>query len=178
MNIKSKIKLILLHPLSFIIFVLHNFISRRRLKFKRKMLQMKYSIPNSVGFHLNTYIYGNGKIQLGENTYFGKNTFVVSNPAENQIVIGKNCRISHGCHFRTEDNDPSTLHLNKPIKLSNDIIIGDNCWIGANVFIKGGVKIGNNTTIGANSVVTKSFPENAIIAGVPARLIKILDEPK
>ncbi|NBR15729.1 MAG: hypothetical protein EBU01_14295 [Crocinitomicaceae bacterium] len=74
------------------------------------------------------------------------------------------------------NNDPSTLHLEKPVKLSNDILIGDNCWIGANVFVRGGVQIGNNTTIGANSVVTKSFPENSIIAGVPARLIKKLDE--
>ena len=176
MKFNYKIILILKHPISFLVFGLDSFINKRILKFKRKMLQMKYAIPNSVGFHRNTYIYGNGVIQIGENTYFGKNTFVVSNPKESKIVIGQNCRISHGCHFRTEDNDPSTLHLEKPVKLSNDILIGDNCWIGANVFVRGGVQIGNNTTIGANSVVTKSFPENSIIAGVPARLIKKLDE--
>lgn len=175
MNNLNKIKLVLKNPLSSIVYVISNYFINKKLHFKKKMLYSKYSIDSSVGIHLNTYIYGTGKIMIGEKTYFGKNTFVVSNPKSSEIEIGKNCRISHGCHFRTEDNDPSTLHFETPIKVNGKIKIGNNCWIGANTFVRSGVNIGDNVTIGANSVVTKSFPYNCIVGGVPARLIKHLE---
>lgn len=53
-------------------------------------------------------------------------------------------------------------------------IIGDNVTLGANVCIIGNITIGNNVTIGAGSVVIKSVPDNAVVAGNPARIIRIL----
>lgn len=50
--------------------------------------------------------------------------------------------------------------------------IGDNVVIGAGAKILGDIEIGNNVIIGANAVVTKSFPDNVVIAGVPAKIIK------
>ncbi len=71
--------------------------------------------------------------------------------------IGKNCTIyqqvtvgNSGGHYPT---------------------IGDNVSICAGAKVLGGVKVGNNVTIGANAVVTKDVPDNAIVAGVPARVI-------
>jgi len=55
------------------------------------------------------------------------------------------------------------------------IKIGFNCWIGAKVTILDGVCIGNNSVIAAGSVVTKSFKDNVLLAGVPAKIIKILE---
>lgn len=52
----------------------------------------------------------------------------------------------------------------------------DNVWIGENVVIMPNVIIGKNSIIGANSVVTKNVPENSIIAGNPAHIIKIVDQ--
>ena len=51
--------------------------------------------------------------------------------------------------------------------------MGDNCYFGLGVKILGSVKIGNNVTIGANAVVTKDIPDNAVVGGVPAKIIKI-----
>jgi len=50
--------------------------------------------------------------------------------------------------------------------------IGRNCWLGNGVVITAGVELGDNVVVGANSVVTKSFPANTVIAGVPAKIIR------
>lgn len=52
------------------------------------------------------------------------------------------------------------------------IIIGDDVWIGTGAVITKGVKIGNGAVIGVNSLITKDVPENAIVAGNPAKVIK------
>lgn len=58
------------------------------------------------------------------------------------------------------------------------ITIGKNCWIGAKVTVLAGVNIGNNCVIGAGSVVTKSIPNNSVVVGNPARIIKSIDKDK
>lgn len=54
----------------------------------------------------------------------------------------------------------------------DNITIGKNCWMGAKVTILPGVILGDNVTVAANSVVTKSFPGNVVIGGIPAKIIK------
>lgn len=132
----------------------------------------KYNIDPSVSFHLNTFIYGKGNIIIGPNTYFGRETFVVSEPKNAKIQIGSNCKISHSVHIRTASY---STNINRIIKYS-DIKIGNNVWIGANVFIGGGIEIGDNVTIGANSVITKSIPSNLVVGGNPAQIIRSIDE--
>ena len=53
-----------------------------------------------------------------------------------------------------------------------DVIIGDYCWIGANVFINPGTTVGENSVVGSNSVVTKNILPFTIYGGVPAKLIR------
>lgn len=55
-------------------------------------------------------------------------------------------------------------------------VIGHHCFIGAGSKILGGVKIGNNVTIAPNAVVVKDVPDNAVVGGVPAKIIKFKDE--
>ncbi len=55
-------------------------------------------------------------------------------------------------------------------------VIGNNVYIAKGSIVIGGITIGNNVTIGANAVVTKPIPDNAIVAGVPAKIIRIKDE--
>ena len=66
------------------------------------------------------------------------------------------------------------VETGKP-KTPSKVEIGNNVWIGGGVTILPGVSIGNNTVVGAGSVVTKSFPDNVVIAGNPAKIIKKLD---
>ena len=55
------------------------------------------------------------------------------------------------------------------------IIIGDQCWLGSNCVILPEVELGNHVIVGAGAVVTKSFPANCVIGGVPARIIKKIE---
>lgn len=56
------------------------------------------------------------------------------------------------------------------------MVISDDAWIGLNAIILKGVKIGKGAIVGAGSVVTKNVPDMAVVAGNPARIIKMLDE--
>lgn len=53
------------------------------------------------------------------------------------------------------------------------VTVGDNCYFGLGAKIFGSVRIGDNVTVGANAVVTKDIPDNAVVGGVPAKIIKI-----
>lgn len=133
-----------------------------------KNLKKKFIIPESVEiFYPIVYV---GNISIGENTYFMKYCELVTG-SSSRIIIGANCAIAKNVTIRA-----LTHAKGLPLKrLSNliekDVIIGDNCWIGANVFIREGVVLGNDCIVGSNSVVTKSFPNKSIIGGVPAKLI-------
>ena len=60
------------------------------------------------------------------------------------------------------------------LELGLPITIGDNCWLGAGAIICPNVTIGNNVVVGAGAVVTKSFGDNVVIAGNPAKVIREL----
>ncbi|WP_319509094.1 acyltransferase [uncultured Methanolobus sp.] len=93
--------------------------------------------------------------------------------AMNGIEIGVNVRIGPGIKIISANHD--IYNFDKHTR-DSPIIIGDNCWIGANAVILPGVKLGNHVIVGAGSVVTKSFSSNCIIGGVPAKLIKQIDD--
>lgn len=96
----------------------------------------------------------------------------------NQIVIGDNVLIASKVfitdHFHGNTSAESLLlpPSLRRVESKGPVIIEDNVWIGEGVAIMPNVVIGKNSIIGANAVVTKSFPENSIIAGNPAKQIK------
>lgn len=90
--------------------------------------------------------------------------------AINGIEIGEGTLWSCNCSFISANH--SEGNLKEHIKV-NPIKVGKNVWIGANCVILPGVEIGDNAIVGAGSVVTKNVIENSIVAGVPAKLIKM-----
>ena len=89
--------------------------------------------------------------------------------AINGIVIGENVWMAPGVQVISANHDLYDFNEHVP---DRPIEIGDNCWLAANVVILPGVKLGNHVITAAGAVVTKSFPDNCLIGGVPAKLIK------
>ncbi len=88
------------------------------------------------------------------------------------VSIGNNVSISTNVVFLTHDNSIIKVSKNKYTDLFGEIVIGDNCFIGANSIILPGVKLADNTIVAAGSVVTKSTNKsNMIIGGNPAKLL-------
>ena len=94
------------------------------------------------------------RTDIGEGLCLGDGMCMVVNP---MTKIGKNCNLSQFVNIGTNHNTPA--------------IIGDYVYIGPMTCIVENVHIGNNVTIGAGSVVTKDIPDNATVAGVPARVL-------
>ncbi len=82
------------------------------------------------------------------------------------IHVGENVRIGRNCTLL-----PGVVFSAK--KPNDKVVVGDNCRFGLGARIFGSVSIGNNVTIGANAVVTKDIPDNAVVGGVPAKIIRI-----
>lgn len=117
--------------------------------------------------------FGNGKIEIGEGTNIGADSVITANM---KIRIGKDCLFGYGVSILDHDHvldNPALAPVNSGLTKGKTIFIDDECFIGAHSFILKGVKLGKRCVVGANSVVTKSFPAYSVIAGNPARLIRI-----
>ncbi|MFH1642423.1 MAG: acyltransferase [Nanoarchaeota archaeon] len=92
-----------------------------------------------------------------------------------RIEIGNNVTITKGvillCHDMAKGYIHKKKHNNEAI---GNIKIGNNCFVGTNSIILPNVKIGANVVIGAGTIVTKNIPDNVLVAGNPAKIIKKL----
>ena len=118
--------------------------------------------------------YGEG-ITIGNNSAFGKFTEF---GAAGGIQIGSDVIAGSYISFHSENHvfqDPSKLIREQGVT-SKGILIGNNVWIGAKVTFLDGSKIGNNCVIAAGAVVNGEFPDNTVIGGVPAKILKTITQ--
>ena len=140
----------------------------------------------------------NGRIELGRWTWLGHGTKIRCHEGVVSIgaktVLGQECTISAYQHVSIGrecviadrvmliDFDHGMVEVDRPIRLQGiykrDVRVGHNVWIGYGACILRGVTVGDNAVIGTNSVVTKDVPANAVVGGVPARVLRMRDEPR
>ena len=108
-------------------------------------------------------------IHLGENFYSNWNLTMLD---VCPITIGKNAMLGPNCQFLTPLHPLDPVERNSVIEYGAPIKIGDNFWAGGGVTILPGVTLGDNVVVGAGAVVTKSFGDNVVLAGNPAKIIK------
>jgi len=117
---------------------------------------------------------GESTLKIGNGTYIGR--FVQIN-AWKEVVIEENVLISDRVFI--SDADHNFSNINEPIIQQEDYYKGaiklkTGCWLGIGVVKLPGVTIGKNSVVAANSVVTKSVPDYSVVAGSPAKIIRIL----
>ena len=118
--------------------------------------------------------FGDGsRISLGDYSQLGQNSKLLG-----EIEIGANCIMGPDVvimaifHNYSDPTIPIRLQGagEKPVK------IGDDVWLGTRVIILPGINLGDHCVVGAGAVVTKSFPAFSVLAGVPAKVVKMRNE--
>lgn len=163
---------------------------RKKIKYKKLPLFYQYTICEGQGlvsfgekcsfgyklggFHRGGSIelqarYSNSKIEIGNHISTNNNIFIC---AANYIEIGDNTLI--GQNVVIMDHEAHGIEPDKRRQLGEigKVIISSNVWIGNNVTVLKNSEIGKNSIVATGAVVAGKFPENVIIGGVPARIIK------
>ena len=117
-----------------------------------------------------------GIVEIGAKTVMGQECTI---SAYQHVRIGEQCVIADRAMFI--DFDHSVVDVELPIRrqgiYKRDVEVGSNCWIGYGACILRGVRVGDNAIVGTNSVVTRDVPANAVVGGVPAKVIRMRDTP-
>ena len=137
-----------------------------------KTLEKRYlHMGNQCKLHDNVYVDALSRdgVRLGDRVILGRGTGI---KIGNDVVAGQFIRF-HSENHNYEDMD--TLIKDQGVN-HKGIIVGDNCWIGSGVVFLDGASIANGCVVAANAVITKQFPENSIVGGVPAKIIGYRDK--
>jgi acetyltransferase-like isoleucine patch superfamily enzyme len=118
-----------------------------------------------------------GEVEIGAKTVMGQECTI---SAYQHVSIGRECILAD--RVMLIDFDHGVTEVERPIRLQGiykrDVRVGHNVWIGYGACVLRGVAVGDNSIVGTNAVVPKDVPANAVVGGVPARVIRMRDEPR
>jgi acetyltransferase-like isoleucine patch superfamily enzyme len=117
-----------------------------------------------------------GEVIIGDKTVLGQECTI---SAYKQVRIGEQCVIADRAMFI--DFDHGIVEVEQTIReqgiYKRDVDVGSNVWIGYGACVLRGVQVGDNAVIGTNAVVTADVPANAVVGGIPAKVIRMREAP-
>jgi len=118
-----------------------------------------------------------GEVEIGAKTVLGQECTI---SAFQHVSIGRECILAD--RVMLIDFDHGVVEVDRPIReqgiYKRDVRVGHNCWLGYGACILRGVTVGDNAIVGTSAVVTREVPENAVVAGIPARVLRMRDAPQ
>jgi len=186
----------------------HRMLNAKYLWLLVRLLRRRFLTPNGrrlkldgiafIGPGVALQIGKQGRVELGRWSWLGHGTKIRCHEGVVSIgaksVLGQECTISAYQHISIGrecviadrvmmiDFDHGVVDVERPVRLQGiykrDVRVGNNVWIGYGACILRGVHVGDNAVIGTNAVVTRDVPANAVVAGVPAKVIRKREEPK
>jgi acetyltransferase-like isoleucine patch superfamily enzyme len=118
-----------------------------------------------------------GQVSIGAKSVLGQECTI---SAYQHVSIGRECIVAD--RVMLIDFDHGVVDVPRPIRqqgiYKRDVRVGHNVWIGYGACLLRGVTVGNNSVIGTNSVVNKDVPDDAVVAGIPARVLRMREAPK
>ncbi len=117
-----------------------------------------------------------GEVHIGAKTVMGQECTI---SAYQHVEIGRECIVAD--RVMLIDFDHGVVEVERAIRAQGiykrDVRVGSNVWIGYGACVLRGVTVGDNAIVGTNAVVTKEVPANAVVGGVPAKLIRMREAP-
>ena len=118
-----------------------------------------------------------GELRIGAKTVFGQECTI---SAFRHVSVGRECIIAD--RVMMIDFDHGVVEVERPIRAQGiykrAVDVGHNVWIGYGVCILRGAQVGDNAVIGTSSVVTTDVPANAVVGGIPAKVIRMREAPR
>jgi acetyltransferase-like isoleucine patch superfamily enzyme len=118
-----------------------------------------------------------GEVIVGQKTVLGQECTI---SAYRHVRIGEQCVIADRAMFI--DFDHGIVEVERPIRLQGiykrDVVIGANVWVGYGAAFLRGVTVGDNSVVGTSAVVARDVPANAVVGGIPARVIRMREAPR
>ncbi|HAM7345123.1 TPA: maltose O-acetyltransferase [Escherichia coli] len=161
-------------------------LSRDRLRARRLIHRYNHSLAEEhtlrqqiladlFGQVTEAYIEPTFRCDYGYNIFLGNNFFANFDCVMLDVCpirIGDNCMLAPGVHIYTATHPIDPVARNSGAELGKPVTIGNNVWIGGRAVINPGVTIGDNVVVASGAVVTKDVPDNVVVGGNPARIIK------
>jgi acetyltransferase-like isoleucine patch superfamily enzyme len=118
-----------------------------------------------------------GEVSIGAKTVMGQECTI---SAYQHVSIGRECIVAD--RVMLIDFDHGVVEVDRPIRLQGiykrDVRVGNNVWMGYGACVLRGVTIGDNSIVGTSAVVTKEVPANAVVGGIPARVLRMREAPR
>ncbi|EFK3892295.1 maltose O-acetyltransferase [Escherichia ruysiae] len=163
-------------------------LSRDRLRARQLIHQYNHSLPEDqslrqqiltdlLGQVADAHIEPSFRCDYGYNIFLGKGFYANFDCVMLDVCpirIGDNCMLAPGVHIYTATHPVDPVARNSGAELGKPVTIGNNVWIGGRAIINPGVTIGDNVVVASGAVVTKDVPDNVVVGGNPARVIKKL----
>jgi acetyltransferase-like isoleucine patch superfamily enzyme len=117
-----------------------------------------------------------GEVAIGAKTVLGQECTI---SAYRRVRIGEQCVVADRAMFI--DFDHGVVDVERPIRVQGiykrEVEVGSNVWVGYGACVLRGVRVGDNSILGTNSVVTRDVPANAVVGGVPAKVLRMREAP-